>query len=112
MRGKTLPYYKTNLANNVIECPLCPSDSGGTAIWLLNIEEHLKTTHPQWSKETPEKLGKVKVVLSDAKKLRGKAAKALQKDQKTKKRKFSKRKQKGPKQKKPKPEDDWLPGAR
>ena len=105
MRGKTLPYYKTNLANNVIECPLCPSDSGGTAIWLLNIEEHLKTTHPQWS-------GKVKVVLSDAKKLRGKAAKALQKDQKTKKRKFSKRKQKGPKQKKPKPGDDWLPGAR
>ena len=105
------------MSNNVIECPLCPSNCGGTAIWLLNTEHHLKSAHPGWLEETDDKAKQdkqtaVKEILKTAKGLRGKAPAALLKDQAVKKRKRgpNTKKKGGPKHKKHKPDDEWVPG--
>ena len=96
---------------------MCPSNCGGTAIWLLNIEDHLKTAHPRWLEETDDKPKQdkqtaVKQILKTAKGMREKAPAALRKDQAVKKRKRgpNTKKKGGPKHKKHKPDDEWVPG--
>ena len=110
-RAITLPYYKNNAINNVVECPVCPSDSGGTAVWLLNFEEHLRTYHPKWKEESSQKQASTQVLLKDAQSLRSNAKKELAKDQKRKARARTKSggKDKGKKRRKINPDGDWIP---